>query len=87
MSVPPVTLMSRPRAPLIETSSSNGLEIARWAASTARFSPATVAAPIMAIPISAMMVRTSAKSRLMRPGTVTSSEMPRTACSSTSSAF
>ena len=39
------------------------------------------------MPISLMIVRTSAKSRLMRPWTVIRSEMPRTACSSTSSAF
>ena len=87
MSGPPVTLINRPRAPLIETSSSSGLEIARCAASTARFSPEALAAPIIAMPISAMIDRTSAKSRLIKPWTVTNSEIPRTACSSTSSAF
>src|SRR2546428_120865 len=83
----PVMLMSTPRAPEIERSSRSGLEIAFCAASTARFSPCATAAPIIAMPISDMMVRTSAKSRLMRPCTVIRSEMPRTAWRSTSSAF
>ena len=43
--------------------------------------------PMIAMPISHMIVRTSAKSRLIRPCTVTRSEMPRTACSRTSSAL
>jgi len=72
---PPVMLMSTPRAPWIETSSSSGLEIAFCAASTARSSPLAVAAPMSAMPISDMMVRTSLKSRLIKPWTVMRSEM------------
>ena len=48
--------------------------------------PRPTPVPISARPISFMIVRTSAKSRLMRPWTVIRSEMPRTALSSTSSA-
>ena len=62
-------------APSIELSSS-GLEIACWAASTARVSPEEVPIPIMAVPACFMMVLTSAKSRLMMPGTVMRSVMP-----------
>ena len=42
--------------------------------------------PSSAFPASDMIVRTSAKSRLMRPGSVTRSEMPWTPWRSTSSA-
>ena len=45
MSAPPLTLISRPRAPFIEVFSSRGLEIARSAASRARFSPEARATP------------------------------------------
>jgi hypothetical protein len=38
-SIPPVMLISTPWAPWIDTLSSSGLEMASWAASTARFSP------------------------------------------------
>src|SRR5207249_3399938 len=48
---------------------------------------AHLAAHVIAMPISDMIVRTSAKSRLMSPWTVIRSEMPRTAWRSTSSAF
>src|SRR5438876_3436708 len=85
-SGPPVMLMSTPRAPEIETSSRSGLEIAFCAASMARFSPCAIAAPVIAMPVSHMMARTSAKSRLMRPWTVIRSEIPRTAWKRTSSA-
>ena len=72
-------LINTPRAPWIEMSSSNGLEIAFCAASMARFSPLADAAPMSAKPISAITVRTSAKSRLINPGVMIKSEMPRTA--------
>ena len=49
------------------------------AASTARFSPVAEPVPIRAIPMPAMTVFTSAKSRLMSPGTMIKSEMPCTA--------
>ncbi len=64
-------------------SSSNGLEMAASAASRARSSPDAVPDPIMAMPVSDMTVRTSAKSTLIRPGRVMSSAMPCTAPCST----
>ena len=67
-SGPPVTLMITPRAPSTEAPSSSGLEIARRAASTARFWPSATPVPIMARPMPAMIVFTSAKSRLISPG-------------------
>ena len=45
-------LMSTPRAPFIETSSSSGLEIAMSAAFWARSSPSASPVPIIALPIS-----------------------------------
>ena len=75
-SGPPVTLMMTPRAPCTESSSRSGLEIARLAACMARSSPSATPVPIMATPVPAMIVRTSAKSRLMSPGTRIRSEMP-----------
>ena len=77
MSSPPVMLSSIPVAPSIADSSS-GEEIASLAASPARLSPADVPTPISAEPASAMIARTSAKSRLIRPGTVIRSVMPWT---------
>ena len=59
-------------------SSSSGEEIAALAASAARFSPPAVPIPISAVPASCMIVRTSAKSRLIRPGIVIRSVMPWT---------
>ena len=56
------------------------------AASTPRFSPLATPMPMRAEPALRMMVRTSAKSRLMRPGTVMRSVMPCTPWRSTSSA-
>ena len=73
---PPVTFTINPCAPAIETPSSSGLEIAMLAASTARFSPVAIPVPINASPISRIIVRTSAKSKLIKPGTVISSEIP-----------
>ncbi len=60
--------------------------MAARAASAARFSPAAAPMPISAVPVLRMTVRTSAKSRLIRPGTVIRSVMPCTPCRSTSSA-
>ncbi len=48
-------------------------------------SPSPTPMPIRAMPMSCMMVRTSAKSRLIMPGTVIRSEIPCTAWRSTSS--
>ncbi len=79
--------MSTPRAPSMDTSSSSGLVMAFMAASRARDSPRAMPAPIMARPDSPITAFTSAKSRLMRPGTMIRSEMPFTAKYSTSSAF
>ena len=66
--------------------SSSGDEVAFSAASTARLSPVPMPMPSSAFPASDMIVRTSAKSRLIRPGRVIRSEMPWTPWRSTSSA-
>ena len=63
-------------APSTEAPSSNGLEIARRAASSARSFPSAVPVPIIASPLPDMIVFTSAKSRLIRPGTRIRSEIP-----------
>jgi hypothetical protein len=76
VSGPPVTLMITPRAPLTDASSSSGLEIARAAATLARSLPSPRPVPMIAMPMPDMMVFTSAKSRLIRPGTRMRSEMP-----------
>ena len=60
--------------------------MAARAALTARPSPLERPMPMMAVPALAMIIRTSAKSVLMRPGTVMRSVMPRTPWRSTSSA-
>ena len=73
-----------PWAPAMLTSSS-GLAIAWRAASTARFSPEARPMPMSAEPASFMIARTSAKSRLMSPGTVMMSLMPWTPWRRTSS--
>ena len=87
MSSPPVIEMMTPFAPFIETPSSSGLLIAFSAASIARLSPSASPVPIIALPISPMTERTSAKSRLIRPGMTIKSVIPRTPCCSTSSAI
>ena len=87
MSSPPEILINRPLAPLIDTSSSNGLAIAASAASMARLSPSASPVPIMALPISSIIVLTSAKSRLIRPGLIIKSVMPDTPECKTSSAI
>ena len=60
-SLEPAMESSTRVAPSMELSSS-GLEMACWAASTARVSPEEVPIPIMAVPACFMMVLTSAKS-------------------------
>ena len=87
ISSPPVMLMRTPRAPFIDTSSSNGLAMAASAASMARFSPSASPVPIIALPISFITVRTSAKSRLTSPGLIIKSVIPDTPECSTSSAM
>src|SRR4029077_7820218 len=57
----------------------NGEETAASAAARARPSPLAAPEPIMAMPVSAITVRTSAKSTLIRPGRVISSAIPCTA--------
>ncbi len=64
-------------------SSNKGLEIAASAASLARCSPLLTPVPIIAIPVSAITVRTSAKSTLIKPGLVIRSAIPCTAPSKT----
>ena len=78
MSAPPVMLIKTPRAPFIDTSSRSGLEIAASAASIARRSPSASPVPIIALPISLITVRMSAKSRLISPGITIRSVTPRT---------
>ena len=71
----PVILMMMPLAPSMLLSRS-GLLIAIVAASLARLSPVPIPIPMRASPWSLIMVLTSAKSRLIIPGTVIKSEMP-----------
>ena len=73
----PVMLSRMPVAPSTEDSSSGEL-IACLAASIARFSPLSSPMPISAVPASCMIARTSAKSRLIRPGIVIRSVIPWT---------
>src|SRR5437763_774973 len=82
---PPVIDSRIERAPAIEVSS-RGEDTACAAASIARFSPIPMPIPSSAVPASLMIVRTSAKSRLMRPGSVTRSDTPWTPWRRTSSA-
>ena len=77
MPGPPVTFSKIPVAPSIEASR-RGDETAARAASAARFSPDAMPMPINADPASRMIVRTSAKSRFTRPGTVIRSVIPWT---------
>src|SRR6185503_6311735 len=83
-STPAVTFTSTPLAPDKLMSSSSGLEMAASAAMRARSWPLATPEPIIAMPISDITVRTSAKSTLMRPGRVMSSAIPCTAPCSTS---
>jgi hypothetical protein len=78
MSSPPAIDSRMPVAPVI-SSSISGERSARSAASYARLSPVDAnPMPISAVPESLMIVRTSAKSRLIRPGIVIRSVMPCT---------
>ena len=77
-------LKRMPWAPLMLISRS-GLAIAWRVASRARLSPLARPMPIRAEPASFMTARTSAKSRLIRPGTVMMSLIPCTPWRSTSS--
>src|SRR3990167_6043339 len=79
ISMPAVILTNTPFAPLKSMSSNNGLEMAIAAASRARFSPLATPVPIIAMPISDITVRTSAKSTLIKPGRVIKSAIPFTA--------
>ena len=87
MSGPPVMLIKTPLAPFMEMSSNSGLEIAASAASIERRSPAPSPVPIIALPISPMTERMSAKSRLISPGMTIRSVTPRTPEYKTSSAI
>ena len=87
MSRPPVMLISTPRAPRRLVSSSSGLEMAASAAFTARSSPSASPVPIIALPISAITVRMSAKSRFTTPGLTIRSVTPRTPMCRTLSAI
>ena len=82
----PEMLSKMPLAPSIEVSN-NGLLIAILAASAARFSPVAIPIPIKASPCSVMIVLTSAKSRLIKPGIWIKSEMPLIPWRRTSSAL
>ena len=77
-SSPPEMLISRPRAPCMDPDSSSGLLIAASAARNARSSPSASPVPIIALPFWIITVRTSAKSRLIRPLVIIKSVMPRT---------
>ena len=77
-SGPAVMLISTPLAPLRLISSRSGLAIAFSAACTARSSPVASPVPIIALPISFITERTSAKSRLMMPGRTIRSVTPLT---------
>ena len=85
-SLPPEIESRMPRAPRTSWSIS-GLLIARVAASAARFGPVDMPMPIIAVPASDITARTSAKSRLISPGSVIRSQMPCTPWRSTSSAI
>ena len=84
-SEPPVIDSRIERAPSTEVSRS-GEETALSAARTARLSPEPMPIPSSACPASRIVVRTSAKSRLIIPGRVISSEIPCTPWRRTSSA-
>ena len=73
--MPPVILIKRPFAPSNEKSSNSGLATAALAHSTALFSPEACPVPIIARPISLIIVFTSAKSKLINPGTTIKSVM------------
>ena len=87
ISRPPVTLINTARAPCMVMSSSSGLLIAASAACVARLSPDASPVPIMALPISLITARMSAKSRLIWPGLIIRSVTPATPWCNTVSAM
>ena len=86
-SYPPVIFIKTPLAPRSEISSRSGLAIAFSDACTARSSPSASPVPIIALPISSIIARTSAKSKLIRPGLTIKSVTPLTPWYKTSSAI
>mmetsp|Transcript_29299 Transcript_29299/g.69747 ORF Transcript_29299/g.69747 Transcript_29299/m.69747 type:complete len:394 (-) Transcript_29299:94-1275(-) len=82
---PPMILKTTPVASSTGASS-NGLEIAATAASSAEVFPDPVPIPIRAVPASCMTLRTSAKSTLISPGLTIISDIPTTPCLRISSA-
>ena len=78
ISFPPVTLIKTPLAPESEISSKRGLAIAFSAACCALSSPLASPVPIIALPISSITARTSAKSRFINPGLTIKSVTPFT---------
>ena len=78
ISRPPVMFMRTALAPFMVVSSSSGLLIAASAACVARASPDASPVPIMALPISPMTARISAKSRFIWPGLIIRSVTPQT---------
>ena len=73
--ISPDILIITSEAPSIVVSS-NGLVIACFTASTHFSSPFPTPIPIWAIPLSDITVLTSAKSRLIKPGTLIKSVIP-----------
>ena len=67
--------------------SNSGLDTACFTASIALSSPFALPIPMWAIPLSVITVCTSAKSKLISPGTLIRSVIPWTDCWRTSSAF
>ena len=67
--------------------SKSGEEIAIFTASIALSSPLALPIPTWAIPLSFITAETSAKSKLISPGTLIKSVIPCTDCCNTSSAF
>ena len=84
--ISPLKLIRTLFAPSIVVSS-RGLWIAIFAAISALFSPAARPIPMWATPLSAITVRTSAKSRLITPGLEIRSAIPCTPCLRISSAL
>ncbi len=74
---PPEMESRSPRAPSMEDSSI-GDEMAALAASSDRVSPVACPMPMRAEPAPVMTARTSAKSRLMRPGVMIRLVIPST---------
>ena len=71
----PEIFTSTPLAPSIDASSRSGLDIAFSVALVALFSPASIPMPMRALPVSDIIVCTSAKSTLSKPTPVIRSDM------------